>query len=82
MPSKLYLRGDSDPLWLAAAADQVLAVVEGARDGGFVRLDMVPAMVGEQPRAAYFDPGAVAAIIPIDPRELADTYDNPPGWLT
>lgn len=81
MPCQLYLRGDSDPLWLAAPADQVLAIVEDP-PSKFVRLDMVPALVGEPPRAAYFDPAAVVAILPLDPRELADAYEHPPGWLS
>jgi hypothetical protein len=83
MPSKVFLRGDSDAIWLAAAADEVLSAVEQAEGDGvrFLRLDMTPYARGEHPRPAYFDPGMVAAILPMDPREYEHLLDDPPEWL-
>ena len=82
MPSKLYLKGDGDPLWLNLSADQVLSAVEEARGSTeFLRLDMVPHTRDEQPMPAYFDADAVAAILPLDPREYGHALDDPPEWL-
>jgi len=83
MPSKLYLRGDSDALWLTLAADAVLSIIEDARAAGtgrFVRLDMAPFVRGEAARPAYFDFDVVSAILPVDPREWEDMLEDPPEW--
>lgn len=84
MPSKVYLRGDNDPMWLAAPADAVLTAVEAALQDGtpFLRLDMTPILLGEASRPAYFDPRAVSAILPMDPREYEHVMEDPPDWLT
>lgn len=80
MPSKLYLRGDSDPIWLALPADAVLSAIQDAT--GFVRLDMVPWTRDEHPKPAYFDAGAVSAVLPVDQREYEHALDDPPEWLS
>lgn len=85
MPSRLFLRGDSDGLWLLPAADEALTAVERALSEGtaFVRLDMLPEARHEPSRPAYFAPSAVSAILPLDPRAYEHYLDNDvPEWLS
>ena len=85
MPSRLFLRGDSDALWLAAAADEALSIIEHALEehAPFVRLDMLPEARDEPSRPAYFAPTAVSAVLPLDPRAYEDYLDNSvPEWLS
>lgn len=84
MPSKLYLAGDSDAIWLMLPPDEALSLIEQARanDTYYLRLDMVPITQHDTPRPAYFNPAQVAALLPLDPREIQAEYDDPPDWLT
>lgn len=84
MPSKLYLAGDSEALWLTAPADTALTAVEQGRADStyFIRLDMLSITRDDKPRPAYFDPTQVAAILPLDQRQLDAEYDDLPAWLT
>jgi hypothetical protein len=84
MASKVFLLGDEDAIWLAAAADVVLDAIEAGRASGaaFIRLTMVSAARDEAGRPAYFDPQRVSAILPVDARELDYARDNPPDWLS
>ena len=83
MPSKLYLHGDSDAVWLADPADRVLDAVETALQQGtqFLRLDMPPFAHQDARRPAYFKPSAVSAVLPVHPDEWQYALDNPPDWL-
>ena len=82
MPSEIYLQGDASPIWLALPADEAVSLIEAARASGrtFVRLDMVPETRQRTARPAYFDPCAVSAVLPLDPREYEHALDNPPEW--
>ena len=89
MPSKLYLRGDGDEIWIDLSADLLVDLVGQARswkseDGtpiAFVRLEQVPYRPDEPCRPIYVDPAAVAAVAPLDPRELEASYADLPEWL-
>ena len=84
MPCKIFLAGDSDPIWLEDSADVVLSTVETAIAEGvsFVRLDQVPHTRQDASRPAYFKPGAVNAILPVPPAEYDHLLDDPPPWMT
>lgn len=84
MPSKLFLRGDSEEIWLDHPADWIVEAVSLARihaPGEFLRLEQVPYRPDEPSRPLYVDPAAVAAVVPLDPRELQASYADLPDWL-
>jgi hypothetical protein len=86
MPCKLFLAGDSEPVWLDDPADVVLmrmseAVLEA--DGHelvFVRLNMAPVVDGGQRRPAYIKPSQVQAVLPFHDGEYEHALDDPPDW--
>lgn len=81
MPSKLFLRGDSEELWINEPADMLVQMLVEARKGAFVRLEQVPYRPDEPSRPAYVDSAAVMAVVPLDPRELEASYADLPDWL-
>lgn len=84
MPSKIFLKGDSDPLYVNDPPDMVLMTLDGLNDAEgerFVRIEMAPYARDEPTRPAYIDPTQVAAVLPVDPREWEYIMDNLPEWI-
>lgn len=84
MPSKLYLRGINEAVWLEDSPGDIVFEIEGAqgnRTQDFLRLEMVPVAPGESSRPVFIKPQEVAAVAPLDEREIRAEYADLPDWL-
>ena len=62
-----------------ARNQQMQQILDGCCE--FLRLEQVPYRPDEPSRPVYVDPSAVAAVVPLDPRELEASYADLPDWL-
>lgn len=84
MHSKIFLKGDSDPLYVNDPPDVVLETLGSFPEAigtDFVRIEMAPYTRDEPTRPAYIVPSRVAAVLPVHPREWEWLQDHPPEWL-
>ena len=83
MPCWIYLRGDPDAVMSNDAADAVLKRIEEAGDGDrFITVAGVQYGHDDEPRSGYIRASAIAAVLPMHPRQFEAELDDPPDWYT
>ena len=80
VPCYVYLRGDPDAIHCNEAPDEVLRRIEEAAPDEFVHLAMTAYAHDDAIRTGYARAGDVVAILPMHPRQLEASLDDPPSW--
>jgi hypothetical protein len=80
VPCYVYLRGDPDAIHCNEAPDEVLRRIEEAAPEEFVHLAMTAYAHDDAIRTGYARAGDVVAILPMHPRQLEASLDDPPSW--
>ena len=80
VPCYVYLRGDPDAIHCNEAPDEVLRRIEGAAPEEFVHLATTAYAHDDAIRTGYARAGDVVAILPMHPRQLEASLDDPPSW--